>query len=164
MMDTSTKKPSDPWYANGLRFECTTCGNCCTGPPGAVWFDDAEADEMASALGIERMLFYRRFVRYINGKQSLRERRTQHGFDCILLDRETQPGRALCRVYGARPVQCRGWPFWPENMESPEAWAEAKRKTPCPGMDKGTLIPIEQITITLQESTDAADRCADPEF
>ncbi|MFM1805538.1 MAG: hypothetical protein RL136_2417, partial [Planctomycetota bacterium] len=27
-----------PWYAEGLRFECTQCGNCCSGGPGAVWF------------------------------------------------------------------------------------------------------------------------------
>ena len=34
------EKPADsgPWYADGLSFECTMCGNCCTGPPGAVWF------------------------------------------------------------------------------------------------------------------------------
>ena len=41
-----------PWYAEGLRFECTQCGNCCSGGPGAVWFTSEEAGGMARALGL----------------------------------------------------------------------------------------------------------------
>ena len=37
------------WYKDGLAFQCTQCGNCCTGPPGAVWFNDKEAEEMAES-------------------------------------------------------------------------------------------------------------------
>jgi hypothetical protein len=36
-----------PWFAGGLSFECTCCGNCCTGGEGAVWFDDDEGRAMA---------------------------------------------------------------------------------------------------------------------
>ena len=36
------------WYAEGLRFGCTQCGNCCTGPPGAVWFTAEEGRAMAA--------------------------------------------------------------------------------------------------------------------
>ena len=39
-----------PWYADGLRFACTRCGNCCTGPPGAVWINEAEARQLARRL------------------------------------------------------------------------------------------------------------------
>jgi len=163
-MDEEGTSPELPWYADGLSFECTMCGNCCTGPPGAVWFDTSEGEAMAAALGIDVALFHRRFVRRIKGKKSLRERRTKHGFDCILLDRDSQPGRSLCRVYGARPTQCRGWPFWPENLRDPVAWAEAKRQTPCPGMNSGQLIPVEDITKKLRASREAARRCADPDF
>ena len=74
-------------------------------------------------------------------------------FDCILLDRTSQPGRSLCRVYRARPAQCRGWPFWPENLKDPVAWAEAKRTTPCPGMNSGQLIPADDIVKNLRTST-----------
>ena len=28
---------SPEWYRDGLRFECTRCGACCTGAPGYVW-------------------------------------------------------------------------------------------------------------------------------
>jgi Fe-S-cluster containining protein len=165
MSDTETQQDGpSPWYAKGLKFECTMCGNCCTGPPGAVWFDDAEAESMAGALGISLEVFHRRFTRRINGRQSLRERHTKHGFDCILLDRETQPGRALCRVYRARPTQCRTWPFWSENLEDEPAWQEAKSVTPCPGMGTGTFVPIEEITIRLEKSNEASRRCADPDW
>ena len=36
-----------PWYADGLRFECSQCGDCCTGEPGYVWVDEAEITAMA---------------------------------------------------------------------------------------------------------------------
>ena len=31
-----------PWYAEGLRFKCTECGQCCTGAPGYVWVNEEE--------------------------------------------------------------------------------------------------------------------------
>ena len=34
---------AEPWYRDGLRFECTRCGHCCTGAPGYVWVDAAPA-------------------------------------------------------------------------------------------------------------------------
>ena len=119
---------------------------------------------MARAMGIKLEDFLRRFTRRINGRRSLRERHTRHGFDCVLLDRETQPGRGLCRVYRARPTQCRTWPWWSENLESPEAWDEAKKATPCPGMGQGSVVPLEEITIRLTESEEASRRCADPDW
>ena len=30
------------WYQAGLRFGCTQCGNCCSGPPGYVWVNREE--------------------------------------------------------------------------------------------------------------------------
>jgi Fe-S-cluster containining protein len=135
------------WYADGLRFSCTQCGNCCTGPPGAVWFDEEEGRAMAAHLGLDERVFYRRFARRLDGHWSLQERHREQGYDCVFLDRETVPGKAVCRLYEARPTQCRTWPFWPENLESKRTWHAVKRTTPCPGMDRGKLIPIEKIRI-----------------
>ena len=42
------------WYEQGLRFTCTTCGNCCTGGPGYVWVTDEEVDRLAAHLGLSR--------------------------------------------------------------------------------------------------------------
>ncbi|MHC5026258.1 MAG: YkgJ family cysteine cluster protein [Planctomycetota bacterium] len=139
---------SREWYADGLRFECTMCGNCCTGPPGAVWFGDEEAQRMADKLGLGEKAFRKRFARRIGRRWSLNEQQTKHGFDCVFLDRSSVEGKAVCRLYEARPDQCRTWPFWPENVATPEAWDAAKRDTPCPGMGSGRLVAVEEIRIS----------------
>jgi len=159
MRPSDTPPPSQPqrierpeWFADGLCFQCTQCGNCCTGPPGYVWFTDAEGRAMARELGLDLAEFRSRYGRKAYGRWSLREHNTEHGYDCIFLDRETQPGKALCRVYRARPSQCQSWPFWPENLKTRRSWANAKRSTPCPGMDNGDFYPAEQIRI-IRDST-----------
>jgi Fe-S-cluster containining protein len=133
------------WYADGLRFACTQCGNCCTGPPGAVWFSEEEGRAMAERLGLDDAEFRNRYARRIRGRWSLIERETEQGYDCIFLDRESVPGKAVCAIYEARPTQCRTWPFWPENLDTPHSWRSIKLSTPCPGMDQGRLVPIEKI-------------------
>ena len=135
------------WYADGLRFACTQCGNCCTGPTGFVWFTEEEGKALAKKLGVSEAEFYRDYARTIDGQWSLNERKTEHGFDCIFLDRDTVPGKAICGVYQARPMQCKTWPFWPENLRTQRTWLSVKRATPCPGMDSGNLVPIEKIRI-----------------
>ena len=135
------------WYVDGLRFSCTQCGRCCTGPPGVVQFTPEEGRSMARALGIDERTFYQRYAHNVNGRWSLVERLTEFGHDCVFLDRASVPGKAVCGLYAARPAQCRTWPFWPENLRSRRAWASAKRGTPCPGMDNGTLVPVEKIRI-----------------
>ncbi|MHC5004369.1 MAG: YkgJ family cysteine cluster protein [Planctomycetota bacterium] len=137
----------DEWYAEGLRFACTQCGNCCTGPPGAVWCTDAEIRRLAEHIGVPVETFHRTHAHRLDERWSLQERLTDHGYDCIFLDRDTIPGKAVCSVYEARPAQCRTWPFWPENLRSRRAWLTVKRRTPCPGMDEGPLVPIERIRI-----------------
>ncbi len=114
---------------------------------------------MAAKVGLTVEEFERRFTRSINGRRSLNERETSHGFDCTFLDR-TVKGRATCRLYEARPTQCRTWPFWPENLASPAAWNRAKKATPCLGMDNGPIIPIESIRI--QRDLDRFDNADKP--
>jgi len=139
----------DPWYADGLTFTCTQCGNCCTGPTGYVWFNDQEAQNMAAALNISVREFMRLYTRRLHGKLSLTENRTEHGYDCVFLKRDDK-GKALCSVYHARPAQCRSWPFWPENLRSEKSYEAASER--CPGMTRGLsghgrLYPLEEIRI-----------------
>jgi len=135
------------WYADGLRFGCTQCGNCCTGPTGYVWFNAEEGRAIAGQLGLEESAFYDTHARREGDGWSLRERKTSHGYDCTFLDRQSIPGKAVCSIYHTRPAQCRTWPFWPENLRSRSTWDSVKRNTPCPGMDAGRLVPIESIRI-----------------
>ncbi|MBI1372014.1 MAG: YkgJ family cysteine cluster protein [Phycisphaera sp.] len=139
----------EEWYADGLSFECTQCGNCCTGPSGYVWFDDAELKAMAEHFGMTPKEFRKTYAHKVHGDWSLNETLTQHGYDCVFLRRDEQ-GKALCSIYNVRPKQCRTWPFWPENLRSLRAWANAAQR--CPGMMKGlqgegVFVPIEEIRI-----------------
>ena len=90
----------EPWYRDGLRFECTMCGNCCTGPEGAVIFSPAEGNAMAAKLGLPLEEFLARFSRRMGNQRSLREKVTSFGNDCVFLDRESIPGKAVCALYG----------------------------------------------------------------
>lgn len=126
---------TESWYTDGLHFTCTQCGNCCTGPPGYVWFDDVEALAMAEHLKLDVDEFRRRHARPVNGRWSLEEHLNAEGqYDCAFLTRNER-GEAGCVVYPVRPTQCRTWPFWPENLRSTRSWKGASAT--CPGMANG---------------------------
>jgi Fe-S-cluster containining protein len=133
------------WYRAGLSFSCTMCGNCCTGPEGYVLVGDNEAAALATRLGISVQDFLTRYTRMTSRGRSLTEHETAAGLDCIFLDREKIPGKAVCGVYEDRPAQCRTWPFWKSNLTSRAAWARAART--CPGIDKGKGYTLQQIRI-----------------
>lgn len=146
---TDSPPHREPWYAPGLTFKCTQCGNCCSGPSGYVWFDDDEAKRIAEFLGITEADFRRRFTRRVWGRATLDEVKRDRGqYDCVFLRRDGE-GKALCSIYPVRPTQCRTWPFWPENIRSSEAWEQAANMTPCPGMQRrdGEFVPIERIRV-----------------
>ena len=127
---------AEPWYAGGLAFTCTQCGGCCTGEPGAIWVDDAEQAAIAGAAGISLAELRLKHTRLIGGRVSLRER--PNG-DCAFL----HPDSRRCTVYAARPVQCRTWPFWDSNLETPADWDRTQAE--CPGAGVGELVPLTDI-------------------
>ncbi|MDX2131619.1 MAG: YkgJ family cysteine cluster protein [Planctomycetota bacterium] len=135
----------------GLRFACTMCGNCCTGPEGYVLVTDDECAAMARRLGIEINAFLEAHTRSTRRGRSLTEVQTSFGLDCVFLDRTRVPGKAVCAVYEDRPAQCRTWPYWKSNLLSRHAWERAKRT--CPGMDTGTRSTPVQIRV-LRERVD----------
>ncbi|MDA3961857.1 MAG: YkgJ family cysteine cluster protein [Planctomycetota bacterium] len=128
-----------PWYQNGLRFDCTRCGNCCGGAPGNVYVSEAEVDAIADRLGIDREAFLRRYTRVVHRADGDRFSLVEHkNHDCIFFVR----GKG-CSIYEDRPRQCRTWPFWRANLLSQEEWdAEAED---CPGMGRGELVDGERI-------------------
>lgn len=128
----------------GLRFQCTMCGNCCTGPPGFVHFTDDEAGAIAHLLGVEKSEFLDRYTHATPAGRSLKEQRTSFGFDCIFLERAE--GKATCGIYQARPEQCRTWPFWKSNLRTEKTWAALRRT--CPGVDQGPLHDPAYIKLT----------------
>lgn len=128
--------PTDRWYRDGLRFECTQCGNCCTGMPGHVWVDEADiariAEYLDKPIGEIRLLR----TRPARGRISLTE--FANG-DCTFFD----PATRRCTVYPVRPAQCRTWPFWQSNLVDRAAWDRAEQA--CPGAGCGDLVSLEEI-------------------
>ena len=126
----------DRWYKDGLRFECTQCGDCCTGAPGFVWVNQEEIDALAAKIGVSVDEFEKKYVRKVTGRRSLVE---YPNGDCVFFDTE----KRNCSVYEARPRQCRTWPWWNSNLESEEAWRETCQA--CPGSGQGKLYSLEHI-------------------
>jgi len=124
------------WFHNGLRFQCTQCGDCCTGAPGYVWVTKSEMEVLAARLDMDVSQFEKKFVREVGIRKSLVE--LPNG-DCIFLDHATHK----CKVYDARPRQCRTWPFWESNVRTRDAWKETCQI--CPGSGRGPLVPLEEI-------------------
>lgn len=129
------------WYACGLHFECVGCGNCCAGPEeGYIWITLREIELLADCLNIEPEAVRKKYLRRIGLKLSILENPTTK--DCIFLT-AAKNGTRGCAVYPARPNQCRTWPFWNDNLASPDNWNYASVK--CPGINRGRLYTFEEI-------------------
>ncbi len=126
----------NPWFKDGLRFQCTQCGDCCTGAPGYVWVNQEEIEALAREVKLPVDEFEKRYVRKVGVRKSLRE------YDdgaCVFFDTEARK----CTVYGARPRQCKTWPFWDSNVKTEKAWKQTCEV--CPGSGKGQMVSVEQI-------------------
>ena len=137
-----------PWYATGLAFECRLCGRCCCGPDeGYVWVTEEEIAAIARHLGITPARMRELYVRKVDNRHSLKEKRPSN--DCIFYrhdpdasgDGEGASGQ--CLIYEVRPAQCRSWPFWPSNLTDPDAWAIAGMR--CKGINRGRLHTCDEI-------------------
>ncbi|MFI5343581.1 MAG: YkgJ family cysteine cluster protein [Chlamydiales bacterium] len=127
---------SKPWYADGLRFKCTECGQCCTGAPGYVWVNDQEIEQIASHLNLSIEEFAQRYLRRVRGRLSLLEH--PKTFDCVFLKDKK------CQIYSIRPTQCRTFPWWPRQLKSAKDWQEAAQY--CEGIQSDApLVPFEVI-------------------
>ncbi len=124
------------WYKEGLKFSCTGCGKCCTGAPGYVWVTTDEMEAMAAFLNLTLKEFKQRYIRRVGNRYSLIE--SKKTYDCVFLKENK------CQVYGARPTQCRTYPWWPENISSKAAWEATARE--CEGIsEEAEVVPFEKI-------------------
>jgi Fe-S-cluster containining protein len=138
----------DRWYRDGLQFECTQCGDCCTGAPGYVWVTYRETEALARFLQMSNATFRKRYVRKIGRRYSLTERANS---DCVFFNQG-------CTVYPARPKQCRTFPFWPENLSSRKAWEELEGQCPGARAGQGKIYPLEEIELIRRGGSEAS-RC-----
>jgi Fe-S-cluster containining protein len=102
-----------------------------------VWVNQEEIAAIAAAIGQSDLAeFERENVRRVDGRKSLKE---HSNGDCVFFDNVTRQ----CQVYSARPRQCRTWPFWDSNLETPEDWQRTCEV--CPGSGQGKLHVVDQI-------------------
>lgn len=128
-------------YAEGIRFSCQGCGECCRnrGNYSYVYVSLPERRRLARHLRIPTRLFTLRYCDKTDGFFHLRSR----GKDCIFMEGNR------CRVHRSRPEQCETWPFWPENMKEP-VWTQ-DIAAHCPGIGQGDFFDVRQIEQRLQK-------------
>lgn len=128
------------WYIGGLNFQCTECGQCCSGPgEGCIWLTRPEIEFIAEYLKIPIGRLRKKYLKRIGLRTSIIEHPVTK--DCIFLER-TSSGKK-CRIYQVRPNQCRTWPFWSDNLKSINTWNEAAKK--CSGINRGRFYSHEEI-------------------
>ena len=134
-----------PWIQEGLHFQCTGCGQCCTGASGYVFLSPTDIRALAGHLSLSIKDFTRQYTRWVEGQLALLDRPASD--HCIFLKDKK------CSVYAARPVQCRTYPWWIHNLHSPEAWAAARES--CEGIHPDApLVPKETIEEECAHSLD----------
>jgi Fe-S-cluster containining protein len=134
----------EPWYAEGLRFKCTECGQCCTGSPGYTWVTEEEITTIAQHMKLSVEEFSRKFVRLVGDRLALLENAIN--YDCVFLKDKK------CQIYSVRPKQCRTFPWWTQNLKSLKDWNEAARF--CEGINPDA--PLVSLTV-IQESLNAGN-------
>jgi hypothetical protein len=105
-----------------------------------VWVTDDELASIARFIQEPVEEVEKRLTRKYRGRRTLREKANG---DCVFYERSRG-----CTVYPVRPPQCRTWPFWESNLETPEDWANTE--SICPGSGEGELIPLEEITVRMK--------------
>ncbi|MES2274096.1 MAG: YkgJ family cysteine cluster protein [Chlamydiota bacterium] len=131
--EVKTDTPSEPWFADGLRFGCTGCGKCCTGSPGYVYLSLQDLERFSAHFKITQEEFMKKYTRFVDDQYALLDKPGSD--DCLFLQNNQ------CTVYEARPTQCRTFPWWIHNLRGPEDWEEASKR--CEGINHpdAPLIP-----------------------
>ena len=112
-----------------VESPCQACGACCSYSanwPRFTTEDDAALDLIPG--------------RFVNERQSGMR---CDGERCAALSGKIGV-KTACTIYAVRPGQCRTWPFWDSNLQTPKDWEHTC--TICPGSGHGDLIPVEEIT------------------
>ena len=128
------------FFDEGIRFECTRCGACCTGAAGQVLVSELEVEAMAATIGQEIPAFREAFLRKLPDGVSLREKTNG---DCVFYS------AGSCTIHRVKPGQCRSYPFWVKNLRNESAWEQTRRS--CEGIGRGRLHTKNEILELLAE-------------
>lgn len=106
---------------------CGKCGgNCCTGKSGYIWVTALEITAIANLLETNQIVIIQEYLDQVGNRWSIRERLFgNHQYACTFFDIQNKK----CRIYQARPAQCRRFPYWNYFRDHLEALLEE-----CPGV------------------------------
>lgn len=125
------------FYEEGLCFECQKdCSKCCGGSPGYVWLTKENITNISAHLKITESEFIANYTKKVGDDLSLVDLE-EDNWNCIMLK------NGKCSIYEVRPLQCRTYPFWYQNLDSKKTWVEEKEA--CPGIGKGKRYTFEEI-------------------
>ena len=106
-MSNIIRKESYPYSFDSSA--CATCqGRCCTGESGYIYVTRDEIKAIAEVLNIDINELRVKYLFKKGYKYSIKELNFNDSFECIFYDRESNG----CRIYNARPSQCKTFPFW----------------------------------------------------
>lgn len=131
--------------SQGVKFQCTDCGFCCSGAPGKVRVSETEIAKISKFRNMSGKEFRASETRMIQGEVLLREK--PNG-DCTFFVNNR------CQIHPVKPRQCRTYPFWFSNVRSEAAWAKTCKE--CPGIGEGEYFSADQIIGIVQEELDRA--------
>jgi uncharacterized protein len=128
-------QPEKKFYKDGIQFQCQGTGKCCMshGTFGYVYLTLEDRKRLAAFLEMRASSFTRKHCEQTDGLWHLKDPDKEHFF---------LKGKK-CSVYEGRPLQCRTWPFWPENINS-KTW-NSELISFCAGVNKGRRYTAEEI-------------------
>ena len=122
------------WEKESVRFECQPdCFKCCT-KPGIVYFEPASIEKSAKLLKTSPEQFRNEFLQW-DDEHWVHD--VKEGKPCAFL---IPTG---CAIHQGKPLQCRSYPFWRENMVSANMWKFVGAF--CPGIGIGPEMPVATI-------------------
>jgi len=106
-MSNIIKKEGYPYSFDSSA--CATCeGRCCTGESGYIYVSKTEIFAIAKVLEMDVNEFALKYLFKKGYKYSIKENKIDDSYECAFYDRVTNG----CKIYNARPNQCKTFPFW----------------------------------------------------
>jgi len=132
---------ADEWYKDGLRFRCMPGCTACCREKGVVFLTVEDLERIRAFLGDEA---FRGFEAKLGSVFGCRVIPTEEFGGCPML------GEGGCTINGAKPAQCRSFPFWRKHVGSEAAWAQVQKR--CPGVGVGEVHPADEIKRAVMSS------------
>ena len=106
-------------------FQCTMCGECCTGF-GGTYVSEQDIIKISAFIHCDSAKFTEKFCAVSGSKYVLTL--SENG-KCVFFDTEKQ-----CTIHPVKPDMCKAWPFIRTVANHPENWNAMAGS--CPGMKK----------------------------